>query len=84
MMPSDLFKRFGGSQRFHSPTQNTPNIFAQLVQIKQDPGKILDILLQNGKINQIEYNELQPYKNNPEAIARYLMNAGNSSELQQD
>ncbi len=44
--------------------------------VKNNPGAILDILLQKGKINQQQYYELQQYKNNPEAIGRYLINSG--------
>lgn len=42
---------------------------------------ILDILLQSGKINNQQYNELQPYKNDPQQIASYLMNSGNANKL---
>ena len=48
------------------------NIMNQLKQCQQDKGAILDILLQNGKINQQEYNDLQQYKNNPQQIVQYL------------
>ena len=76
-MPNNLFNRFG-----NTPRQNN-NIFAQLAQIKKDPSAILDILLQNGKITQSQYYELQPYKNNPEAIGKYLINTGKGSEINQ-
>ena len=77
-MPNNLFNRFGNAHR-----QNNNNILAQIEQIKKDPGVILDILLQNEKISQSQYYELQPYKNNPEAIGKYLINNGKGSEINQ-
>lgn len=79
-MPNPLFNKFGNQNQYGS---NKNNIFTQLAYIKNNPGYILDILLQNGKINQKQYNELQPYKNNPEAIGKYLMNSGDGNELRQ-
>ena len=58
-----------------------PNIYQQIQMIQKDPGSILDILLQLDKINQQEYTQLQPYKNNPQEIYNYLMNHGHSNEL---
>ena len=78
-MPNNLFNRFGNTPR----QNNSNNILAQLAQIKKDPGAILDILLQNGKISQQQYHDLQPYKNNPEAIGKYLINSGKGSEINQ-
>ena len=49
---------------------------SQLMSLRNNPGGILDILLQSGKINQQQYTELQPYKNNPEVIGKYLINRG--------
>ena len=78
-MPNNLFNRFGNMQR----NTNGDNILAQLARIKQDPGSILDIMLQHGKINQQQYNELQQYRNNPEMIGRYLINNGRANEINQ-
>lgn len=77
-MPNSLFNKFGNIGRQHTP-QN--NIFAQLMSLRSNPGGILDILLQSGKINQQQYTELQPYKNNPEAIGKYLINCGKGVEI---
>jgi len=51
--------------------------------LKNNPGAILDILLQNGKINQQQYSELQQYKNNPEAVGNYLISHGKQNEIYQ-
>ena len=77
-MPTSLFNRFG-NKGVQSRPQN--NIISQLMSLRNNPGGILDILLQNNKITQQQYNELQPYKNNPEAIGRYLINSGFSKEI---
>ena len=54
-MPNPLFNRFGNMNQ-----NSGGNILHQLAQIKKNPSAILDILLQNGKINQQQYNDLQP------------------------
>ena len=78
-MPTSLYKKFGNN----NPPRNNNNILLQLLQLQNNPGGILDILLRNGKINQQQYNDLQRYRNNPEAIGRYLINAGKGNELSQ-
>ena len=77
-MPNSLFTMFGNDKNNMSG-----NILKQLAQIKRNPGAILDIMLQNGKIDYQQYNELQQYKNNPEMIVQYLMNKGKSNEINQ-
>lgn len=62
---------------------NLLNILNQYAQIKNDPGKIIDILVQNGKINQQQYNELQPMRNNPQQIVNYLFQHGNANQINQ-
>ena len=79
-MPNYLFQRYGNMGVQYNK-QN--NLLQQFAQLKSNPGGILDILLQSGKINQQQYTELQPYKNNPEAIGRYLINSGNAGEISQ-
>lgn len=82
-MPNFLFNRFGAGNQSSRPPAAGNNIISQLAQIKRNPSAILDILLQNGKITQSQYNDLQPYKNNPEMIGRYLMNSGHAGEINQ-
>lgn len=77
-MPNSLFTMFGNNKN-----NTSGNILKQLAQIKRNPGAILDIMLQNGKIDYQQYNELQQYKNNPEMIVQYLMNKGKSNEINQ-
>ena len=81
-----LFNRFnnmfGASQR---PPQNNgglANILAQFRQVQQNPGAILDIMLQNGKISQQEYQQMQPYKDNPQQLVQYLTR-NHSAEINQ-
>lgn len=81
-MNGSLFDQF---KNISSPMQQNaqPNILAQYMQLQNNPGGIIDILLQNGKINQAQYNDLQKYKNNPQMICAYLMNNGNNGQLNQ-
>lgn len=78
-MANSLFNRFGGGNN----VQPQNNIISQFLRLQKNPSEILDVLLQSGKINQQQYNELQPHKNNPEAIGKYLMNNGNGSSINQ-
>lgn len=84
-MPNSLFNRFGniGMRRNQQMPSQRPqnNILSQLMSLRNNPGGILDILLQSGKINQQQYTELQPYRNNPEAIGKYLIRSGNGGEI---
>ena len=76
-MPNDLFNRYGNMNNYNGAT----NIFSQLAMLRKNPAMILDILLQNGKINQQQYNDLQQFKNNPEMIGKYLINNGMRNEI---
>lgn len=83
-MPIPLFNRFGNTNRNTAATNYNAangNIISQFVQLRKNPGQILDIMLQNEKIDQQQYNELYPFRNNPEMVARYLMNNGKSGEI---
>ena len=79
-MANPLFNMFGNSGRNNINRQNISNQYKQLL---NNPGQILDILLQNGKINRQQYNDLQVYRNNPEQIVRYLVNNGNATQINQ-
>ena len=79
-MATPLFQKYGNYQQ---QNQSRGNLALQLAQLKNNPGYILDILLQNKKITQQQYNELQPYRNNPEAIGKYLINSGKGNEIHQ-
>lgn len=81
-MSNPIFNMFGNQNVQHSNNKNN-NILFQLAQLKRNPAMILDILFQNGKINQKQYEELKPYSNNPEAIGKYLMNNGKWGEIEQ-
>lgn len=83
-MPNPLFNRFGNMiSNSNNQVKPSGDIISQIVKVKKDPGFILDIMLQNEKINQQQYNELQPYRNNPEMIVKYLMNNGKANEINQ-
>lgn len=79
-MPNNLFQRFGNPK---PQNINNNNIISQMMMLRNDPGSILDILFRNNKISQQQYNELQQYRNNPEAIVRYLLNSNHAGEVQQ-
>lgn len=84
-MANPLFNRFGNqnNQQYYGQRNQGNNIISQLAMLKKNPGAILDILIQNGKINQQQYNDLQQYKNNPEMIGKYLINSGKANEINQ-
>lgn len=69
-MPNNLFNKFGN---IGNRVGGSGNILSH----------ILDIMLQNGKINQKQYADLQQYKNNPEAVVNYLINNGRGNEISQ-
>ena len=79
-MSTSLFNRFGNTNQYGG-FQN--NILSQLALVKKNPGAILDILLQSGKINQQQYSDLQKYKNDPQAIVNYLIQNGNAGQINQ-
>lgn len=81
-MANPLFNRFGNTQP-RGNGNGLLNILNQYKQIQNDPGKILDVLLNNGKINQQQYDELQPMRNNPQQIVNYLSQHGNASQINQ-
>ena len=81
-MSNPLFNRFGNNPAPRSGG-GLLNILNQYRQIQNDPGKILDVLLNNGKINQQQYNDLQPMRNNPKQIVEYLSTHGNASQINQ-
>lgn len=89
-MGNPLFNRFGGRNNNYNQLSmpqnqgnNLVNILRQYKQIQKDPGAILDILFQHGKINQQQYNELQPMRNNPQQIVNYLSQHGNANQINQ-
>ena len=82
-MPIPLFNKFGNVNNNYASSHGGRNILSQFLQIKKNPGVILDILLRNSKINQLQYKDLMPYKNNPEMIVKYLINNGKGEEIAQ-
>lgn len=69
-MANPLYNRYGNGN-----VNN--NILQQYQQVKNNPGMILDILLQNKKINYQQYSEMQSFKDNPQQIVNYLINHSN-------
>lgn len=88
-MPIPLFNRFGGGMNMPNGTnqnrnnQSNNNLLNQYLQLLKNPSGILDILMQNKKIDQQQYNDLQQYKNNPQQIANYLIQHGNANQINQ-
>lgn len=81
-MGNSLFNRFGNTGN-NSIGNSGNNILSYITQVQKNPEVILDILMQNGKINQQQYNELQQFKNNPKDIVYYLLNNGNPNQKNQ-
>ena len=85
-MPIPLYNRFGGKHQPNNQVNNSigiADVLKQYRQLQNDPGAILDILLRNNKINQQQYNELQPMRNNPMQIVNYLIQHGNAGQINQ-
>lgn len=80
-MPNPLFNKFGNMYNYPRQQNVGNNLMTQLMMLKNNPSVILDIMLQNGKINQYQYNDLKQYANNPEMIVRYLASNGKNAEL---
>lgn len=79
-MANHLYNTYG---RNSASNVSQSNIINQFEQLQKNPGKILDILLQNGKINRQQYNDLQIYRNDPKSIVQYLINNGNTTQINQ-
>ena len=86
-MANSIYNKYRNiNQGFSRPPQNNGgllNILSQLRQVQQNPGAILDIMLQNGRITQQQYQEMQQYKDNPQMLVQYLMQHGHASEINQ-
>ncbi len=78
-----LFNKYGGINKPQNQNNHSNNILSQFLRLKNNPGAILDVLLQNGKINQQQYNDMQQFKNNPQMIVNYLINSGNGDAINQ-
>lgn len=81
-MGNPFYNRFNNMMN-HNQYNNIFGLINQAKQLEKNPGQILDILIQNGKIDQQQYNELQEYKSNPQQIFNYLINHGNAMQLNQ-
>lgn len=79
-MPNNLYNRYGNGNMYKNPGED---IKSQLMRLKNNPGQILDILLQSGKINRQQYNDLQLYRNDPRQIVQYLVNNGKATQINQ-
>lgn len=87
-MPNQLYNKYGNQSNYMRPQHQNPMVAAMAIlnkyrNLQNNPGIILDELLNNGKITQQQYEELQPYRNNPEAIGRYLVRHGAASQINQ-
>ena len=79
-MPNNLYNRYGNGNMYENHGED---IKSQLMRLKNNPGQILDILLQSGKINRQQYNDLQLYRNDPRQIVQYLVNNGKAAQINQ-
>ena len=66
--------------------QNMGRIMQMVGQIRSNPSFASQLLLQQGKITNQQYNEIQQLGigNNPQAIGQYLMNHGIMNSQQAD
>lgn len=51
-------------------------------QAQQNPNMLADMLFNNGKINQSQYDEIKKMNGNPQAIGQYLMQSGTMPQQQ--
>lgn len=77
-MGNPLFNRFGGGipQRNSNPMLGALNAAKTFKEIQNDPSKICDLLLQRGKINQAQYVEMKKCNGDPQLMAQYLIQSG--------
>lgn len=84
-MSTSLFNRYGNNNPMPNNNGSVGGLLGvilnQFNQVQKDPGKILDILFNNGKITQQQYNSLQPIKDNPQKIVQYLLQNGNGDQI---
>lgn len=82
-MANPLYQMLQGMAMSQQQTNQVNNLLLQVRALQNNPGAILDILAQNGKINQQQYYELQQYKNDPRQIVNYLISHGNAPQIDQ-
>lgn len=66
-----LFGMMGGSN-----VGNMMQMINQIRQARQNPNILADILMQNGKINQNQYDQIKQFNGDPQMIGQYLMQSG--------
>lgn len=76
MMPNMMGGMGGNSM------QSMMNTINQIRQIRQNPSGLADLLLNNGKISQQQYEQIKGY--NPQQIGQYLMQSGNMARQDVD
>ena len=65
-----------------NPMANIMNTIQQIQKIRQNPNQLGDLLLQNGKITQQQYEEISRMNGNPQQIGQYLMQSGTMTQQQ--
>lgn len=67
-----------------NPFQNIQQIMQQINMIRQNPNQIGQLLLNQGRINRQQFDEIQRLgiSNNPQAIGQYLMQNGTLNQQQ--
>lgn len=65
-----------------NPMQNVMNALNQIRQMQQNPNGLADLLLQKGKINQQQYEQIKGY--NPQQIGQYLIQSGSMARQDVD
>lgn len=73
----DQFGRFGPTGRQNAnPMLNAINMAQMFRKIQNDPSQIADLLLNNGKITNEQYKDIQKFNGNPQLIVQYLLKDG--------
>ena len=55
---------------------NMMQMINQIRQARQNPNMLADLLVQNGKINQSQYEQIRQFNGDPQKIGEYLMQNG--------
>ena len=70
-----LFGRMMGGMN-GNPMANMMNMLQQIRTMQQNPNQLADLLFNNGKITEEQYEEIKQFNGNPQKIGEYLMRTG--------
>lgn len=83
-MSNPLYNKFGAGQQVNPASRlgNAMQMIAAFKRVQNDPSQLADILRQNNRINDQQYQELKRCNGNPEQMGRYLLQSGIMNQQQ--